>query len=92
MDRQRIINLLAAISAITVFGFTLGLMFPLLSLIMEREGIPSQVIGYSAALLFQRQLPAGVAKADRRHARHTIAWLLDLLHTQVDPGHFICTN
>ncbi|MCX7346325.1 MAG: MFS transporter [Alphaproteobacteria bacterium] len=50
MDRQRIINLLAAISAITVFGFTLGLMFPLLSLIMEREGIPSQVIGYSAAL------------------------------------------
>ena len=50
MDRQRIINLLAAISAITVFGFTLGLMFPLLSLIMEREGIPSKVIGYSAAL------------------------------------------
>jgi hypothetical protein len=35
MDRQRIINLFAAISTITVFGFALGLMFPLLALIME---------------------------------------------------------
>ncbi|MCB1379879.1 MAG: MFS transporter [Alphaproteobacteria bacterium] len=50
MDRQRVINLLAAISAITVFGFTLGLMFPLLSLIMEAEGISAQVIGYSTAM------------------------------------------
>ena len=33
MDRQRLVNLLAAIAAITVFGFTFGLMFPLLSLI-----------------------------------------------------------
>ena len=50
MDRQRVINLLAAIAAITVFGFTLGLMFPLLSLIMESRGVPAQVIGANAAM------------------------------------------
>jgi len=50
VDRQRFINLLAAISAITVFGFTLGLMFPLLSLIMEKQGVSSDLIGYNAAM------------------------------------------
>lgn len=50
MDKQRFINLLAAIAAITVFGFTLGLMFPLLSLIMEKQGVPSDVIGYNSAM------------------------------------------
>ena len=50
MDRQRFINLLAAIAAITVFGFTFGLMFPLLSLIMEKQGVPSQWIGYNSAM------------------------------------------
>lgn len=50
MDTQRIINLLAAISAVTVFGFTLGLMFPLLALIMESRGISPDVIGYNAAM------------------------------------------
>lgn len=50
MDRQRIINLLAAIAAIAVFGFTFGLMFPLLSLIMESRGVASHVIGYNAAM------------------------------------------
>jgi MFS family permease len=50
MDRQRIINLLAAVAAISVFGFTFGLMFPLLSLIMESRGVPSHIIGYNAAM------------------------------------------
>jgi len=50
MDRQRLINLLAAVCAITVFGFTFGLMFPLLSLILEARGISAEVIGYSAAM------------------------------------------
>ena len=31
VDKQRVINLFAAISTITVFGFALGLMFPLLA-------------------------------------------------------------
>ena len=44
------INLLAAIAAISVFGFTFGLMFPLLSLIMESQGVPPHIIGYNAAM------------------------------------------
>ena len=50
MNRQRFINLLAAIAAITVFGFTFGLMFPLLSLIQESRGMPSWLIGINSAL------------------------------------------
>jgi MFS family permease len=50
MDRQRWINLFAAIAAITVFGFALGLMFPLLSLVMEKSGVSPKVIGYNTAM------------------------------------------
>jgi MFS family permease len=50
MDRQRWINLFAAISAVTVFGFALGLVFPLLSLVMEKHGVPPQVIGFNTAM------------------------------------------
>jgi MFS family permease len=56
MDRQRIVNLAAAIAAITVFGFTFGLMFPLLSLIQEAAGIAPDMIGYNAAMH-----PVGIA-------------------------------
>ena len=50
MNSRKLVNLIAAIAAITVFGFTLGLMFPLLSLIMEARGLSSDVIGYNAAM------------------------------------------
>ena len=50
VDKQRLINLFATISAITVFGFALGLMFPLLALIMERDGISPDMIGYNTAM------------------------------------------
>ena len=50
VDKQRGINLLAAIAAIAVFGFTFGLMFPLLALIQESRGIPSWLIGVNSAL------------------------------------------
>src|SRR6188474_2896056 len=50
MDRQRWINLFAAVAAITVFGFALGLMFPLLSLVMEKNGVSPKVIGYNTAM------------------------------------------
>jgi MFS family permease len=50
MDKQRWLNLFAAIAGITVFGFALGLMFPLLSLIMEKQGLSPQVIGYNTAM------------------------------------------
>jgi MFS family permease len=50
MEKRALLNLLAAISAITVFGFTLGLMFPLLSLIMEQRGVSAELIGYNGAM------------------------------------------
>lgn len=50
MNGQRLINLFAAISAITVFGFALGLMFPLLALLMEQRGINADLIGYNTAM------------------------------------------
>jgi MFS family permease len=50
MPRQQLLNLSAAIAAVAVFGFTLGLMFPLLALIMEKQGVPSDIIGYNTAM------------------------------------------
>lgn len=43
-------NLIAAVSAITVFGFALGMLFPLLSLIMEKAGIPADLIGLNTSM------------------------------------------
>jgi len=43
-------NLSAAIAAIAVFGFALGLMFPLLSLLLEQRGYSDDVIGLNAAM------------------------------------------
>jgi predicted MFS family arabinose efflux permease len=48
-------NVVAAIAAIAVFGFALGQMFPLLSLILEARGYPDDVIGLNAAMS-----PAGI--------------------------------
>ncbi len=46
--RQR--NLVAACAAIVVFGFAMGEMFPLLSLLLERRGFGDDVIGFNAAM------------------------------------------
>ncbi len=43
-------NLFAACSAIIVFGFAMGLTYPLLSLLLERRGISETVIGMNAAM------------------------------------------
>src|SRR5262245_4340793 len=69
MDRQRWINLIAAIAAITVFGFALGLMFPLLSLIMEKNGISPEVIGYNTAMQ-----PLGILLSGFAVPRAVRAW------------------
>jgi MFS family permease len=50
ITRQRWQNLVAAIACVTVFGFALGQMFPLLSLIMEGEGIAPDIIGYNTSM------------------------------------------
>ena len=51
-------NVIAAIAAITVFGFALGQMFPLLSLLLESRGYSDDVIGLNAAMS-----PAGILLA-----------------------------
>ena len=43
-------NLTAAVAAIAIFGFALGLMFPLLSLILAGRGYSDDVIGLNAAM------------------------------------------
>ncbi|MFW6076619.1 MAG: MFS transporter [Hyphomicrobiales bacterium] len=48
-------NVVAAIAAIAVFGFALGQMFPLLSLLLESRGYSDDVIGLNAAMT-----PAGI--------------------------------
>lgn len=81
MDRQRWINLFAAIAAITVFGFALGLMFPLLSLLMEKHGVPPQVIGYNTAMQPFGILVAGfvVPQMTRRFGTRPVAIVAALL-------------
>lgn len=43
-------NVVAAAAAITVFGFALGQMFPLLSLLLEARGYSDDIIGLNAAM------------------------------------------
>jgi MFS family permease len=60
MPEQRLASLLAAMAAITVFGFALGLMFPLLSLIMEAAGVSPKLIGLNTAMQPLGILAAGL--------------------------------
>jgi len=61
-------NLIAACAAISVFGFTFGMTYPLLSLILESRGVSEGMIGVNAAmspigiLLFSPVLPIAVKK------------------------------
>ncbi len=81
MDRQRWINLFAAIAAITVFGFALGLMFPILSLVMEKNGVSPEVIGYNTAMQPFGMLLAGfiVPHVTRRYGTKPVAIAAALL-------------
>lgn len=44
-------NLLAACTAISVFGFAMGMTYPLLSLLLEADGVSTQMIGMNAAMM-----------------------------------------
>ena len=43
-------NLYAACAAVIVFGFALGLTYPLLSLVLESRGVSASMIGLNAAM------------------------------------------
>lgn len=44
-------NLVAACTAISVFGFALGITYPLLSLLLEADGVSTSMIGVNAAMM-----------------------------------------
>ena len=44
-------NLIAACTAITVFGFSLGMSYPLLSLLLEANGVSTSMMGVNAAMM-----------------------------------------
>jgi MFS family permease len=44
-------NLVAACSAISVFGLAFGMTYPLLSLILEQRGVSSRMIGINSAMM-----------------------------------------
>ena len=44
-------NLLAACTAITIFGFAQGISYPLLSLLLESQGVSSAMMGINAAMM-----------------------------------------
>lgn len=91
---QRRLTLAAVIACISVFGTVLGLTLPLLSLILERQGIDAGLIGLSAAtpalaiLLASFLIPALVSRFGQRPvlivAMLTIAVALLLLRTFPD--------
>jgi MFS family permease len=61
-------NLVAACAAVCVFAFSLGEIFPLLSLSMESRGVSSQIIGYNTAMAPIGILVAGLFIPKLSHA------------------------
>jgi len=82
-------NLIAACAAISVFGFTFGMTYPLLSLILESRGVSEGMIGVNAAmspigiLLFSPVLPVAVKKFGAK----PLAIIAALLTTLIIPGY-----
>ena len=72
-DKINVRNLVAACSAITVFGLTFGMSFPLLSLILESRGVSERMIGINSAmmpigiLLISSVIPAAANKFGSRN-------------------------
>ena len=62
-------NVIAAAAAIAVFGFALGLMFPLLSLLLEKQGYSDDIIGLNSAMS-----PIGILLASPMIARVSRRW------------------
>jgi len=78
-------NLVAACTAITVFGFAIGMTYPLLSLLLEADGVSTNMIGVNAAmvpigiLLFSPILPVLVKRFGSRNVAITAALCTALL-------------
>ncbi len=84
-DAARRRNLFAACAAVVVFGFAMGLTYPLLSLLLERRGVSESVIGMNAAmaplgiLLFSVLIPVLARRFGPRNVTMTAALLAALI-------------
>ncbi len=72
-DQLNLRNVIAACSAISVFGLAFGMTYPLLSLILEFRGVSTRMIGVNSAmmpigiLLFSSVIPIAVKKFGSRN-------------------------
>lgn len=78
-------NLVAACAAITVFGLTFGMTYPLLSLILESRGVSPDMIGINSAmmpigvLLFSSVIPVATRRFGARRVAVIAALVTSLL-------------
>ena len=84
-DTLNIRNLIAACSAITVFGLAFGMTYPLLSLILESRGVSEGMIGINSAmmpigiLLFSSVIPIGVKRFGAKNMAITASAVTSIL-------------
>jgi MFS family permease len=77
-------NLIAACSAISVFGLAFGMTYPLLSLILEQRGVSTEMIGINSAmmpvgiLLFSSLIPVASKRFGARNVAIVAAVLTAL--------------
>lgn len=77
-------NLIAACSAISVFGLAFGMTYPLLSLILEQRGVSTEMIGINSAmmpigiLLFSSLIPVASKRFGSRNVAIVAAVLTAL--------------
>ena len=78
-------NLIAACSAISVFGLAFGMTYPLLSLILEQRGVSTEMIGINSAmmpvgiLLFSSVIPVASKRFGARNVAMVAALITGIL-------------
>ncbi|MDK1376194.1 MULTISPECIES: MFS transporter [unclassified Sinorhizobium] len=72
VDEIHWLSLIAAVAAITAVGIAIGLGLPLLSIIMEKRGIPSTLIGFNSAMAGFASMAAAPFTTKFAH-RHGVA-------------------
>jgi MFS family permease len=84
-SQPNIRNLIAACSAITVFGLAFGMTYPLLSLILEDRGVSANMIGINSAmmpigiLLFSSVIPVASKRFGSRNVAMVAAMVTAVL-------------
>ncbi|WEX87436.1 MFS transporter [Sinorhizobium garamanticum] len=94
VDEIHWLSLIAAVAAITAVGIAIGLGLPLLSIIMEKRGIPSTLIGLNSAMAGFASMAAAPFTTKFAH-RHGVAptMLLAILFAAVSAlGFYYITN